>query len=301
MNIYITQYLKNCGCKVLTDEYMRFHTTFKTGGAAEVLCECTSRETAEKAYRFLYENNIPFLVLGRCSNVLVSDKGYRGVILKFYGDYFIEENNDRIICSGGVNAKKAAEFAGSAGFTGAEFMGTIPGSIGGLVCMNAGCYGCEMKDIVLSVRGIIEDKTFHYNNDNCNFSYRNSLFSGKKCIILEVELKLNHGLVKDIKDEMHKLIVTRRNSQPVEFPSAGSVFKRQGNIMPAKLIEQAGLKGFKFGGAMVSLKHSGFIINNKDATSEDIYKLIQYVKEIIYNRFAVTLHEEILYIGEFNN
>ena len=299
MNIYISQFLKNIGCKVYTDEYMRFHTSYKTGGTADILCQCDSRETAEKAYRFLYENNIKFIVLGRCSNVLVSDKGYRGVILQFYNDSYIEQKDDIIICSGGTNAKAVSLFAADKGFTGAEFMGTIPGSTGGLISMNAGCYGCEMNDIVLKVKGILEDKIFEFNNNNCNFSYRNSLFNGKKCIILEAGLKLHRGTVKDIKEQMHKLIITRRNSQPLEFPSAGSVFKRQKNIMPAKLIEEAGLKGYKSGGAMVSLKHSGFIINNKDATSEDIYRLIQYIKETIFRQFSISLQEEILYIGEF--
>lgn len=302
MHIYVGDALKKFGCNVKFNENMAEHTTFKTGGTADIFCGCNTQSNAENAYFFLYTNNIPFTVIGRGSNILVSDKGYRGVILKFYGDNNIEDlQNDKLKVSAGINAKTVILYAVNKGLAGGEFAATIPGSIGGLIYMNAGCFGKEMKDIIESVEGVIEGEKFIYNNSQCKFSYRESIFTKKRCIIISATLKFAKGCTKTSLNNIKMFYEKRKQTQPYE-PSAGSTFKRQGkdgDIIPAKLIEEAGLKGFNIGDAEISLKHSGFIVNKGKATSKDIYKLIQATKDTIYKKFAVNLTEEIIYIGEF--
>lgn len=299
MNLIINN-LKQNGCKVKLNENMALHTTFKTGGIAQILCECNNIKSAEFAYRYLYKCNVPFIVLGRCSNVLISDKGFKGVILKFFGDNNISYNGNSIFSvSGGMKCSSAIEFANNCGYSGGEISATIPGSVGGQIVMNAGCFNGQMQDIFYSCDCIIENKKYTLNKNECKFGYRKSIFSEKKCIILNAKLKFYKGDKNKSIEKIKNLKLLRKQSQPM-LPSAGSVFKRSNDIIPAKLIDLAGLKGLKCGNAQISNKHSGFIVNTGKATSQDIYNLINKVKNIIYNKYNVNLKEEILYIGNFD-
>lgn len=287
------------GCIVESNAPMHPYTTIGTGGKAMILCTANSIKSAEYAYNFLYNNALPFTVMGKGSNILVSDKGYKGVILRFCGDNYITDNGGGLFtASAGMTAAKVISFATASGFTGGEFAATIPGTLGGLIAMNAGCFGGEMKDITTFCECIIEGKKLYLNNSGCEFDYRKSIFTRKNAIILRASVKLKKGDAKQSAEEIKKLILQRKKTQP-DRPSAGSVFKRKEGILPAKLIDEAGLKGLKIGGAEVSKVHSGFIINNKNATSDDVYRLINKVKQIIYTKYAVMLEEEILFIGEF--
>ena len=292
--------LEALGCRVYLSEPLSRHTTFGTGGPCDILCECADMESARGAYLYLYRSGIPFEVVGRGSNVLVSDSGFRGVILKFYGDSHIKTfGEDIIYCSGGISAKKAAAFAMEKGLSGFEFAGSIPGSVGGHVAMNAGCFGSEMKDIVEAVGGFIEGEEGELSPGQCGFSHRESVFLKKKGIILWAKFKLEHSDRESCLKKFKEITAKKRHAQPLEFPSCGSVFKRKEGVIPAKLIEEAGLKGLKVGGAEVSTKHSGFIVNRGGATSRDVRELIGRIKREIYDRYAVWLEEEIRYIGQF--
>jgi UDP-N-acetylmuramate dehydrogenase len=294
--------LESFGCKVLINESMALHSTFKTGGKADILCSCDNAEAALAAYFYLLSGGIPFTVIGGGSNILVSDKGYKGVILKFFNDKFIKDcGGGYFLVSGGASSAWAVCKIIAAGYGGCEFAGAVPGSIGGHIAMNCGCYGSEMKDIITYVKAATEGGLQVYDNKQCRFGYRNSVFLKKQCIILSAMLKLKKEDVARARQNLKDLFILRKNNLP-QKPSAGSVFKRQGenlDIMPAKLIDEAGLKGLKEGGAQVSAKHSGFIINNGNATSSDIYRLINKVKNLIYQKYALTLSEEIIYIGDF--
>ena len=292
--------LESFGCLVFENEPMRLHTSMRTGGLCDILCHCRDAESARKAYLFLYNNGIPFEVVGRGCNILVSDRGFKGVILKFYGDGYIKAvKEDIIYSSGGAPAKRAALFAMERGLSGLEFAAAIPGSVGGQVRMNAGCYGCEMKDVVLRAGGFIEGKEVELSNRQCLFAHRESVFSNKKSIILRAEFKLNVSDRESCLNRYKEIVKRKRDAQPLQYPSCGSVFKRMGDVIPSKLIDEAGLKGLRIGGAEVSLKHGGFIINRGGATSSDVYALIGAIKREIFSRYAVMLEEEISYIGEF--
>jgi UDP-N-acetylmuramate dehydrogenase len=297
----IVKELEKTGCTVTPNALMSAHTTFRTGGPAEILAWASSIKSAENAYNFLYVNDIPFTVIGKGSNILVSDKGYKGVILKFCGDNYIADSGGGVFtASGGTAAATAISFAISKGYSGGEFAAAIPGTIGGHIAMNAGCYGREMKDIVIFCECITEGEKQYLNRAGCGFTYRGSVFSGKKSIILRASFKLSLKSPKEAENELKRIMDLKRKSQP-DKPSAGSIFKRQLNpeILPARLIDEAGLKGLKIGGAEVSRLHSGFIINRGGATSQDIYRLINKIKEKIYAKYAVELKEEISFIGEF--
>lgn len=292
--------LEELGCRVLLSEPMSRHTTFRTGGPCAILCECAAMESAGAAYRFLYQSGIPFEVVGRGSNILVSDAGFEGVILKFYGDSYIKPLGEGIIyCSGGVNAKKAAAFAMENGLSGFEFAGAIPGSVGGHVAMNAGCFGSEMKDVTVAAGGFIEGQEVEFSNKECGFSYRESVFLKKKGIILWAKFRLRPSDRESCLKRFKEINALKRTSQPLEYPSCGSVFKRKEGVIPAKLIDEAGLKGLKAGGAEVSTKHAGFIINKGYATSKDAFELIGRIKREIHDRYGILLEEEIRYIGQF--
>ena len=299
MLINIKQELEKAGCVVLLNENMSRHTTLKTGGNANVFCKCPDISSAESAYKYLYRNNIPFFVTGASSNLLISDKGYQGVILKFFGDnYIVDFGGGNIEASGGANCYNVIKYALSKGYIGGEFAATIPGSVGGHIVNNAGCYNREMKDIVLSCECLIEGKKYLLDGKECCFSYRKSFFSGKKCIILKARFKFIQGDKQVGLNELKRLQLLRRQTQPIE-PSAGSIFLRKEGVIPAKLIDEAGLKGLKYGSAEVSKKHSGFIVNTGGACSQDVFLLIGKIKKIINKKYAILLEEEVLYIGEF--
>ena len=286
---------------VLIDEPMKKHTTFKIGGAADVFLLIETEEQLREVLKTIKENNIPYFVLGNGSNLLVGDKGIRGTVVCLYKKMDkICVDGERITAQCGAMLSRVASNAANAGLAGLEFASGIPGTIGGAVYMNAGAYGPEMKDVVESVRYMDKNGEIHtVSGTECGFGYRRSMFTNSDDIILGCTFKLKKAEKKEIRALMNELAERRVSKQPVDKASAGSVFKRPEGYFAGGLIEEAGLKGYAIGGAQVSEKHAGFIINKGDATAEDVLNLINYIKDIVYNKNNVVLETEIKMIGEF--
>lgn len=272
------------------------------------------------------EYSMPITIVGNGTNLLVKDGGIRGLVIKYIAnDYFVidsinanieekqskttnlglsqannEDKNYYVTVSSGIANASLAKILLDNSLSGFEFAGGIPGTIGGAIYMNAGAYGVEMKDIVVSTKyfdlNTYEIKTIA--NNEHNFEYRKSIFQNLNTVILETTLKLQKGNQEEIKAKMHEYAEKRKATQPLDKPSAGSTFKRGTDFITAKLIDESGLKGYSIGGAQVSNKHAGFIINEKNATAKDIINLINYVKEKVYEKFGKTIEEEVKIIGE---
>jgi len=263
---------------IFLDEPMSKHTSFKTGGNADIFIKAYSIDEIKSVLKISKENSIPLFVLGNGTNLLVKDEGYRGIILQVKLENIEINENEVIVGSGvknGVLAKKLLDNS-LAGF---EFASGIPGTIGGAIKMNAGAYGGEMKDIVSEVTYLDFEGNVHtIENSECDFDYRYSRFFNEKAIILEAKLKLEKGSQEEIKEKMAEFSKQRKEKQPLEYPNAGSTFKRGDGFITAKVIDECGLKGYTIGGAQVSEKHAGFIINKGNSTSKDIIDLIEYVQ-----------------------
>ena len=289
--------------KIKTNEDMSKHTSFKTGGKADYYIKAESKEEISNIIKYTKQNKIPLHIIGNGSNILVSDKGIKGIVLKIdlHGINIQEQENGVIITvAAGEKVMALAQKLLQNSITGFEELSGIPGTIGGAVKMNAGAHGREMKDIVLSTTYINEDgKIYELTNEEQEFTYRHSTFFEHKYIILETKLLLQKGDRKQIEEKMNEFIQWRKDKQPLEFPSAGSTFKRGDNFITAKLIDDCGLKGYTIGGAQVSEKHAGFIINKGNATSQDIFELIKYTKKKVFEKFKVRIEEEIELIGDF--
>ena len=309
------------------NEPMSKHTRFKVGGNADIFIKIKNIDELKFVIKMAKKTNNHITIIGNGSNILVRDKGIRGFVLNIdFTNISIEEADDNsvIVTAGaGVNLAFLAHELMNKGITGLEFVSGIPGSIGGAVKMNAGAFGSEMKDVVVSTKCLdlkkydkLTDKTYiddieleeilkksskpeivELSNEEQEFSYRNSIFSHKRYVILETKFKLKHGKTEDIKYKMEELNKIRKEKQP-SFPSAGSTFKRGDNYITAKLIDECGLKGKQIGGAKVSEKHAGFIINTGDATAQDIIDLINYVKDEVFNKTGKVISLEIEIIGE---
>lgn len=301
----IIQKLENSGISkenIKIDEPMSKHTSFKVGGPADIFVKAVSIDDIKSVLEISKKNNLPLFIVGNGSNILVKDNGIRGIVLKIeLKDYEIKkENNDFIIrTQSGVMLGFLAQKLLQEEITGFEELSGIPGTIGGAIRMNAGAHGKEMKDIVLKTKYMdLDGNLYEINNYNHQFSYRNSIFSKNKCIILETILKLGQGKKEEIQEKMQEYATYRKEKQPIEYPSAGSTFKRGEDFITAKLIDECRLKGYKIGGAEVSEKHAGFIINRNNATAKDIIDLITYVKEKVYEKFEKEINLEIEIIGE---
>lgn len=288
--------------KIIFDEPMKKHTSFKIGGKADLFIKVQTIQELTMAIEYAKQKKYPITIIGNGSNFLVLDKGIRGIVIKIdIQNLKIEKlkNYVQITVGAGYKMMALAIKLANEGISGMEELSGIPGSIGGAIYMNAGAYGKEMKDIVLETTCINQEgQIIKLTNKEQEFSYRNSIFSQKKYIIIETKLKLEYGEKEQIKKKMNTYLNSRKEKQPLEYPSAGSTFKRKEGIITAKLIDECGLKGYQIGGAKVSEKHAGFIINYKDATAEDILKLIKYVKEKVYDKFQITIEEEIKIVGE---
>lgn len=286
---------------VLTDEPMSKHTTFKIGGAADVFLLVETEEQLKKVIKVVNEENIPYFILGNGSNLLVGDKGIRGVVICLYkkmDDIFVD--GERITVQCGALLSRVAAKAANEGLAGLEFASGIPGTIGGAVYMNAGAYGPEMKDVVESVRYMDKSGEIHkIYADECCFGYRKSIFTNSENIILDCTLKLKKGEKEEIRKLMNELTQRRVSKQPVDKASAGSVFKRPEGYFAGGLIEEAGLKGYSVGGAQVSEKHAGFIINSGGAKADDVLQLIKHIENVIYEKNGVMLETEVKMVGEF--
>ena len=277
--------------QIFEDEPLKCHTSFKTGGNATFL---VMPETAEQIAELLKTlKNIRHIVIGNGSNLLFPDDGYDGVVIALGHNFAkITVDGETITAQSGALLSKIANVAAENGLGGFEFAAGIPGSLGGAVCMNAGAYGGEMKDVVVSSLCVDKNGTLLTVEDH-QFSYRHSLFSDTDLIVLSSTMKLYPRDIKDIRVEMSDLNKRRRDKQPLEFPSAGSTFKRPEGYFAGKLIQDAGLMGYRVGGAMVSEKHAGFVINYDNATTADILALIEHIKKTVYKQFGVELEPEV--------
>ncbi len=283
---------------ILTNEPMKNHTSFKIGGNADYYVMPETKEQILSVRNFCLENDVPFYIVGKGSNLLVSDNGLRGVVIKIgrnFSSYKV--NDDTITAQSGILLSKLANVALENEFTGFEFASGIPGSLGGAVYMNAGAYDGEMKDVVISTEYIDKNGNIcTVTGEEHDFSYRHSMFSSDD-VILESAMKFNRGNKDEIYAYMKDLNNRRREKQPLEYPSAGSTFKRPDGYFAAKLIDDSGLRGYRIGGAMVSDKHCGFVVNVDNATCDDVLKLMDYIKEIVMKKYGVELEPEIKYLG----
>lgn len=288
--------------KIFFNEPMKKHTTFKIGGPAECLIKIDNEESLKEILKFVNQNNLLITIIGNGSNVLVSDKGIKGITLMIQLEKIdVQEKNEniQIIVGAGEKLGKLAQVCLQKEISGLEELSGIPGTIGGAVRMNAGAYSKEMKDIVKCVRCIdYQGNEKEFSNKEMEFEYRKSRLKEENYIITEVELILKKGKKEEIRGKMNQYANYRKEKQPIEFPSAGSTFKRGSDFITAKLIDEAGLKGYSIGGAEVSTKHSGFIINKGNATERDVLELIKYVKDKVYNKFNKKIELEIEIIGE---
>ena len=287
--------------KVLVNEPMTSHTTFRIGGPADYFVMPETVEELANVLKLCKEENTPYFILGNGSNLLVGDKGFRGVVIQLYKNFDgLSVEGTKITAKSGAMLIRVAKEAGKAGLTGLEFASGIPGTIGGAMVMNAGAYGGEMKDVVTSVTVLTKDgdiKTL--SGDEMNFRYRGSVVEDEGYIVLEAVMELKEGNLEEIQARMDELSVQRRTKQPIEYPSAGSTFKRPEGYFAGKLIQDAELRGYQVGGAQVSEKHCGFVINVGGATAADVMQLMQDVSDKVMEQFGVTLEPEVKRIGEF--
>ena len=280
--------------KVLKEEIMSKHTSFKVGGPADLFITLETIDQLKETIRILKQENIKYKIVGNGSNLIVKDEGYRGAIIRpNFNSIEIKENIVEV--GAGVKNGMLAQKLLQNEITGFEFASGIPGTIGGAIVMNAGAHGKEMKDIVNSVTyyNCENDKIETIKNEECDFEYRNSKFKSNNVIIIKAILKLQKGNSTEIKQKMDEYKQFRIEKQPIEYPSAGSTFKRGSDFITAKLIDDAGLKGFTVGGAQVSEKHAGFIINKNQATAKDIINLIHEVQKIVYEKFNKKIELEV--------
>lgn len=283
-------------------EPMAKHTTFQIGGPAECFIKIETIEALKETLEIARQNKIPLTILGNGSNVLVLDKGIQGITLNIKLEKIeIQKKEDTIQITVGAGEKlgKLARICGKQEITGLEELSGIPGTIGGAVRMNAGAHGKEMKDIVKKIKCIdYQGKEIEFQNEEVAFDYRTSRFKTEKYIITEVTLELQKGKQEEIEAKMEEYGNYRKEKQPIEYPNAGSTFKRGNNFITAKLIEEAGLKGYRIGDAEVSTKHSGFVINKGKATASDVIELVEHIKKTIDEKFDKKIELEIEIMGE---
>lgn len=285
---------------LLEQESMAQHTTFKTGGPADLFLMPKSAEQLKEAIALLRQEKIPYYILGNGSNLLVGDKGYRGAVIQLYSrmqSIEVAEEEIRVQC-GALLSAIAAE-AAEASLEGFAFASGIPGTFGGAVVMNAGAYGGEMKDVLVSVDVLTKElEIMTLPAEALELSYRHSIVPEEEYIVLGGVLRLKKGDKEKIKEEMAELAKQRREKQPLQYPSAGSTFKRPEGYFAGKLISDAGLKGRTVGGAQVSEKHAGFLVNIGGATTQDILDLIRICQDTVWQQFGVKLETEVKFIGE---
>ncbi len=289
------------GDRVCRDEPMNRHTSFRTGGPADIYVSIAGFDELQRLLSFLYGTGEDYVVIGNGSNLLVSDRGYRGVVIELLSgvsEISVEQNTINV--QAGALLSRVSDAAMKHSLSGFEFASGVPGTVGGAMVMNAGAYGGEMKDIVSGVRVMDKKGESHLlSNEEMCFGYRSSIIREKEYVVMETRFSLINGDQEEIKEKIRDLSGRRREKQPLEFPSAGSTFKRPENNFAGKLIMDAGLAGFSRGGARVSEKHCGFIINTGSAVSDDIYSLIKEVQERVFAAYGVMLEPEVMMLGDF--
>lgn len=278
---------------ILLNEPMSKHTSFKTGGNAKIFVKAYSIDEIKSVIKIAKENNSSLFILGNGTNLLVRDEGFNGIVLQIKLENITIENNIVTVEAGVKNAVLSNKLLEKS-LTGFEFASGIPGTIGGAIKMNAGAYGNEIKDIVQEVTYIDFDGNINIiSNKQCEFEYRNSIFSKLNCVILQTKLKLEYGNKEEIQNKIKDLAIQRKEKQPLEYPNAGSTFKRGEDFITAKVIDECGLKGYSIGGAEVSQKHAGFIINKNNASAQDILDLIKYVQNKVKEKTGKEIKLEI--------
>lgn len=286
---------------ILTEEPMSRHTTFRIGGEAACFIRISSEEQLQKLIPYFENVGIEYFVLGKGSNLLVGDKGYPGVILQISDAcQQIEAEGNRLQVQAGAALSKVALLTMERGLEGLEFAAGIPGTVGGGVVMNAGAYGGEMKQVVESVRVLSsEGEILTLDNDTMEFGYRTSIIRNRNFTVLSVTFRLREGNREEIRARIEDFQKRRMEKQPLNYPSAGSTFKRPEGYFAGKLIMDAGLRGFQIGDARVSDKHCGFVVNVGKATARDVTDVIEEVQEKVRERFGVSLEREVIYLGKF--
>jgi UDP-N-acetylmuramate dehydrogenase len=305
MNLYISYFddfkniIKSENGNVFLDEPMKNHTSFKVGGAVDIMVIPGNYEELQKSIKICIKESIPYLIIGNGSNLLVKDKGIRGVVIKLTAINEVKVEDARIIAGSGALLSDVSEIALEHSLAGFEFACGIPGCVGGAVAMNAGAYGGQIDSVIENA--LIIDKKGEFqrlNKEQLELGYRSSAILKYDYSVVEASFKLERGEYGQIKEAIDDLQGKRRDKQPLEFPSAGSTFKRPEGYFAGKLIEDSGLKGVQLGGAQVSQKHSGFIINTGNATAGDVLALIAHVQKTVFDKFGVELHTEVRIIGE---
>ena len=283
------------------DEPMRNHTSFCLGGPAKLLIKPKDEETLIEILREIKKNNYNFYILGNCTNIIVKDKGFDGIIIKLKNKLkdLKKVSDTEIYAGAGVSLKKVSEFAMENSLTGLEFAHGIPGSLGGGVVMNAGAYDGEMKNVIKSVRLLDENfKVIEVSCQDMNFSYRHSLVQERDLVVLGATFSLSPGNKDDIREKYEEFDKRRADKQPLDLPSAGSTFKRPTGYFAGKLIDDSGLRGFTHNGAGISEKHCGFVVNKNNATAKDVLETIEIVQKVVHDKFGVNLEREVKIIGD---
>lgn len=285
--------------EILLDEPMKNHTWFEIGGTADVLVMPNSVDKLVQIIEYVRKKDIPTFLIGNGSNLLVKDGGIRGIVIKTDKINGIRVSEDTIIAECGALLEDISKTALESSLTGFEFACGIPGTLGGAVFMNAGAYDGEMSFVLESVRVMTKDlQIITLKKENLEMGYRTSVIKTENFVVLDAVIKLSPGRTEDIKEKIDDLTHRREERQPLEFPSAGSTFKRPTGYYAGKLIQDAGLKGYQIGGAQVSEKHSGFVINKDHAEAKDVLNLISYIQSTVMDKFNVELCTEVLIVGE---
>ena len=297
----ITLFAQNLGAEVIKDAPMKKYTSFKCGGSASVLIIPNSIDSLKDIISFCYEKDVETFIIGNGSNLLVTDGGFDGVIIKISSKLSRIEllDDTTIYCEAGASLKSLCMFALENSLSGLEFAYGIPGTLGGAVYMNAGAYGGEMKDVLYSCKHIDKNGGFgEFSQEQLDLNYRRSAYTDNGYTVVSSILKLKKADKTEIKSAMNTNLQKRKDKQPLEYGSAGSTFKRPEGYFAGALIENCGLKGYTVGGAQVSEKHAGFVINKNNATATDVLQLIKDVQRIVYEKFGVMLETEVKIIGK---
>jgi len=278
---------------------MKNYTSFKVGGPVDILLMPQTKQEVAEALSICRETDFPLYIMGNGSNLLVQDGGVRGIVLQTKALKMVQVDGEILMAEPGISLKDLADIALKENLTGLEFASGIPGTLGGAVTMNAGAYDGEMKNVVKSIEVITEDGSLQtLSVDACDFGYRKSVLQKYGWLLIGINLSLGKGDYEDINNKMLDFNARRQEKQPLEYPSAGSTFRRPEGYYAGKLVQDAGFRGYSIGGAQISEKHSGFVINKGDATAADILELIATIQAGVLEKFGVELQTEVIVIGE---
>lgn len=298
----IEEIIENSSLKqdyVFYNEEMSKHTSFKIGGVAECYIKINSTQDLQEVLKVSNENSVPLTIIGNGTNILVKDNGIKGIVAKINIKSIEIAQNGKVMVGAGNTLAEIAQILKKNDLTGFEELSGIPGTIGGAIRMNAGAHGKEIKDVLVSATAVdYQGNIRKFENKEMQFEYRNSIFSKEKYIILDAELQLENGNKEEIASKMQEYANWRREKQPLEYPNAGSTFKRGEDFITAALIDQCGLKGHTVGGAQISTKHAGFIINTGNAKASDVLELVEIAKKEVFEKFGKEIKLEIEVIGE---